>query len=547
MNTTNIKSRILENKTLIYISILSLILTVSIFYINSTTGVLGRFYRDIYLYLIEALAFNGYFFNEYSYINSLSPLIPFLTSLLFRLGFVSEVSIFFVTSVFFFFSIIGVYQLLKLRFDEIYSVFGVALYCSFTIIMHWACNGSIDIPSLSLYIWGVYFFIKALNNAKYFYISIPLLVLSVFAKYVSVIGLPVMFVYLLSKNSLIKTFKNSFKEIFGGLVLSLICTIPFIYFFITHNVYGSMTTYLSSVQSASGSGLNEVNDFLFYILNLHKIIFRYNDIIGLILLFIMVIGIIFAVYHFYKILKTYHEDNFNLSGVNDKLVFFGLFVSVIGVFLSFLLTKDYSFSFCITLFYLSICLFTLSFSKVLVNYSKHYNSFSYDLLMFTWFSAHFIFLTAFSVKAYRYGIAFVPPLVFFITYGFKKICELSPNIRFNKKILPYIGIICLFLISFGQLSVDKHDVWVDDEKSTVKWLEENVDLDNVNIWSDRPAYAWYLKKDYHYVDNRASVTNLSEEMLDKDVDYYISHEPRLTISNYTKIKIIGSETIFKRV
>lgn len=546
MNTTNIKRRIIENKTLIFIGLLALILSVSIFYINSTTGILGRFHRDIYLYLIEALSFDGYFFNEYSYINSLSPLIPFLTSLLFRLGFVTEVSIFLVTSVFFFFSIIGVYQLLRLRFDEIYSVFGVALYCSFTIIMHWAGNGSIDIPSLSLYTWGVYFFIKATNQDKYFYISIPLLVLSVFAKYVSVIGLPVVFVYLLSNNSILKTFKNSYKEIFAGLIISLISIIPFIYFFITHNVYSSMNTYLSSVQSASGSGLNEVNDFLFYILNLHKIIFRYNDIIGLILIFIMIIGIIFAVYHFYKILKRYYEDNSSSSNVNDKLVFFGLFVSVVGVFLSFLLTKDYSFSFCIPLFYIFICLFALSFSRVFVNYLKDYNCFSYDLLMFSWFLSHLIFLSAFSAKAYRYGIAFVPPLVFFITYGFKKICESSHNIRFNKKILPYLGIICLFLISFGQLIVDKHDVWVDDEKATVKWLEENVDLDNVNIWSDRPVYAWYLKKDYHYVDNRASVTNLSEEMLDKNVYYYISHEPRLTISNYTKIKIIGSETIFKR-
>lgn len=539
--------RIIGNKNLIFIVLLAFILTISIFYINSTTGILGRFYRDIYLYLIEALAFNGYYFNEYTYVNSLSPLIPFLTSLLFRLGFVSEISIFFVTNIFFFFSILGMYYLLKLRFDELYSIFAVAIYCSFTVIMHWAGNGSIDIPSICLYIWGIYFFIKAMINQKYFYISIPLLMFSVFAKYISVVGIPVIIVYLLSRENFIKNIGRYYKNFVGGFLLSLVGIMPFVYFFITHDVYSAMTDYLNSVNSASG-GLIEVNDFLFYILNMNKIIFRYNDTYGLIVLIILIMGVIFSLYSIYRILKFYYDDSSNLSSLNDKFLYFILFGSILGIFISFLFTRDFSFKFCLPLFYIFICLFAWSFNKVLIKYNNgsenKYCSFSYDLMMITWFLSYFIFLSAFSTKTYRYGIAFVPPLVFFITYSFKKIIESIPR-TINKNILTYVLIFCFFAISFGHLAVDNHDVWVDDEKTTVKWLEDNVDLDNVNIWSDRPVYAWYLKKDFHYVENRAAVTNLSEVMLNENVDYYISHE-HLEISNYTKIKVIGTETIFKR-
>ena len=546
MLVSNIKSKIMgnKNKYLIFIILLAFILTFLIFYKNSTGDVLGRFHRDVYLYLIQSLAFDGFYFNQYSYINSLSPLVPFLTSLLFRLGFVSEVSIFFVTSVLFGFSIIGMFYLLKLRFDDIYSVLGVAVYCSFTVIMMWAGNGTIDIPSISLCILGIYFFIKSLDNQKYFYLSLPLLMLSITAKYTVIANILIIFVYFLSKGNVINNVKKYYKNFIGGFLVSLLCLIPFIYFYITHNVFNEAATYFSDVSSTTG-----VNDFLFYILNINKIIFRYNDFVGLVYVIIMLVGVVFSLYCLYRILKFYYVDSSGLDSFKDKLLYLVLFGSIVGLVVDFLLTSTSDIKLCLVLFYVFICSFTLSFNKVLVRYNKvsgdKYSTFSYDILMFAWFGSQFIFLSTFTVKTYRYGIAFVPPLVFFITYGFKRICEFVSESNVGRKKFLYICICCLLLVSFGHFAVDNSDNWVVDEKQTVEWLKSNVDLDNVNIWSDRPVYAWYLQKDYHYVDNRGDVNNLSRDMLNASADYYISHEPNLVIPHYSKFKVIGSVTIFK--
>ena len=532
-----------------FVLAVAFILTVLIFYINSTNDILGRFHRDVYLYLIEALAFNGYYFDTYSYINILSPLIPFLTSLMYRLGFVTEVSIFFVTSVFFFFSIVGMYYILKLRFEDVWCVLGVALYCSFTIIMKWAGNGTIDIPSVCLWIWGMYFFIKAMDNQKFFYLSIPLFVLSVFAKYVTIMTIPLPIIYLLSRGSVVETFKKYGNNFFGGILVSLLCIVPFAYFYITHDVFRNIASYAKPVYS-TGSSVHEVNDFLFYALNLDKIIFRYG-VIGFVDLFFMLVGVVCGLYCLYRILKFYYNDDFSLKSLWDRLSYFVVVLSIVGIVASFLFSKDFSTTFCVPLFYVSICLFTLSFNRVLVRYNEKvdvkYESFSYDLMMFVWFMSHFVFLSAFLVKTYRYGIAFVPPVVFFIVCGFKRIYGWIGEGFAFKKYLPYVFILCFLVVSFGHLTVDGHDDWVGDERLTVDWLKANVDLDSVNIWSDRPVYAWYLEKDFHYIDNRGDVGNLSLDMIDAGVDYYISHEPKLVIPNYTVCKVIGSVTIFKRV
>ena len=206
-----------------------------------------------------------------------------------------------------------------------------------------------------------------------------------------------------------------------------------------------IASYASPVYSSGG--VEEVNDFLFYVLNLDKIIFRYG-VIGFVDLFFMLVGVVCGLYCLYRILKFYYCDDFGLKSSWDKLSYFGVFVGVVGVFISFLITKDFSIVFCVLLFYVSVCLFTLSFNRVLVRYNERvdveYGSFSYDLMMFVWFMSHFVFLSAFLVKTYRYGIAFVPPLVFFIVCGFKRVYDWVGDGFVFKKYLPYVFILCFF-------------------------------------------------------------------------------------------------------
>ena len=194
----------------------SIFICLALIIINSSSNILGHNYRDAYLYLIQAYHFAGTPIGGYDYADYYSPLIPFLTSILFRLGFVSETSLFTVTGLFYPIAAIGIYFLLNLRFNKFYSMLGAVLYGSMSINLMWTANGTLDIPSVALSIWAVYFFIKGLEcNQKYFYLSFPLLVLSVFAKYTGALTILVMIAYFISKRYIIGNIVTYIKIILG--------------------------------------------------------------------------------------------------------------------------------------------------------------------------------------------------------------------------------------------------------------------------------------------------------------------------------------------
>ena len=78
----------------------------------------GAFNSDIYVYLEGALDLAGINYNHLSSPSwiSNSPVIIFLTSLLFRLGYVDYSSIFIVTGFFSMLGIFSMYSFLKIRF-----------------------------------------------------------------------------------------------------------------------------------------------------------------------------------------------------------------------------------------------------------------------------------------------------------------------------------------------------------------------------------------------------------------------------------------------
>ena len=123
-----------QNKiSLSFVIVLFAIMTTSIIYVNSSSNILGRSFRDVYFYLIYALRFSGVSISGYNYINNLPPLIPFLTSILFRLGYVNFTSIFIVTGIFYFLGGVYFYKLLRIRFNNFYSVLGAVLYSCLTL------------------------------------------------------------------------------------------------------------------------------------------------------------------------------------------------------------------------------------------------------------------------------------------------------------------------------------------------------------------------------------------------------------------------------
>ncbi|WP_169805776.1 glycosyltransferase family 39 protein [Methanobrevibacter curvatus] len=112
-----------------------------------------------------SLKFAGFNVGYDYVIPNLSPLIPFLNSLVFRLGFISEDSIIIITGLFYIIGVISSYFLFKLRFNNLISTLGAFLFGNFFIILFSIGNGNLDIPSISLCILAMYLiFSQEYNN-----------------------------------------------------------------------------------------------------------------------------------------------------------------------------------------------------------------------------------------------------------------------------------------------------------------------------------------------------------------------------------------------
>ena len=120
-----------HKKDLIAISSLLIIviaITLLLFNIDGKAGV--YYVRDVFFYLNNALFYAGY---DIGLVNTrgLSPLIPMITSIFFRMGFISDYTIIAVSSSFYIFAALGMYLLLRLRFDEVLSFTGSIILSTF--------------------------------------------------------------------------------------------------------------------------------------------------------------------------------------------------------------------------------------------------------------------------------------------------------------------------------------------------------------------------------------------------------------------------------
>ena len=154
-----------DKKELILLTLISIALVA--YYINFNTN-LGIYCSDVYVYLLNALYYSGTNIHSNKSIY-LSPVVCFLTSIIFDLGYVDKVAIFIVTGVLAIIGNIGLYLLLKLRFNKLLSLSGTIIYATLALNLTWLANGSLDIPAVTFTIWLVYFTILAIKkNPKYY-------------------------------------------------------------------------------------------------------------------------------------------------------------------------------------------------------------------------------------------------------------------------------------------------------------------------------------------------------------------------------------------
>jgi hypothetical protein len=524
---------------------------------------IGPFW-DTYSFLANALEYAG---MGTGYIElDRSPFLPFLTSLLFRMGFVSEVAIYVVEGLIFIFGTIGLYLLLKLRFNPVESLAGSTIYISFPVILAWLGVGYLDISAVAFSIWAVYLTVLAVKkNPKYFYLAFPLAMMAFLTRFTAgFIVFPIILYILMGGNYL-----RNLKEMIKGVLLSILLIIPYLVFMYqkTGDPFITITSLLS-IQSESLSGHSAFSaDPLYYLKTLDLFIsipgYLHNWIYYLFIL-ILVTGVIIYLYNLFK----GHNLNWKSSSNRFKIILLA-FLIIAFLFTFSKISSMASIGIVVLIGYLA---YDLGKGKL---------EFDLDLLFLAWFLTQFIVHAQYGLKVDRYFITMAPALTYFLILG---IHEISGKIRFNYRkvnltryILPLILVMVALSSTTSYLSDINHLLGDEDQymaiisegddtpfnvnasdlvrnkytveslKQATQWLKE-YDPDystrriRSNIW---PGAVWNLRM---FMDMQPTVNTTeltAHELAKNDIDYYLSTES-LNIDAYPRVAQFGQVTIYQK-
>ena len=555
-----------ENRlTMKLVFLFAVIITVVIVYINSTHAILGHSYRDVYFYLIESLRMSGVAIGGYAYVDYLPPFIPFLTSILFRLGFVSETSIFITTGFFFFVGIMGMFKLLRLRFNNFYSFFGSFVYATLLINVKWVGNGTLDIPFVALMIWALYFFIQGMEkNQKYFYLAFPLGVLSFFTKYTGAIIFGVMILYFMSRTRIAFNIRKYFKNIVGGIAAGAITSVPFFAYFFLNSIPLGFLNQAQEVSSESSittthAGQLVGNDLFYYINSLNAEIFSKDPNVVMFILIVMIIGLVIM---FLMFGGTFKNSFFKIKDSKSSIyryevpayIFYVFIVIAFAmIFASFFTASLFSFVYSEGLLFSGMFLLAYSMTKVIINYDEvdnvwlsTYPYLAINIAMTGLFLAYLIFFTAHLTKAERYFTSMAPGFIFLLTLALEILLNRFSWLKIRNLNLTYILPIVIMWLMLSSCNTYLHDCGNDalvlDERAAADWIEDM----NGTIYSDRaPVFTWYLQKEVKYPANMGNNMLLSEELINSSADYYISMVD-VNLTGYAPVKEFGQVTVYQK-
>ncbi|RAP53393.1 MAG: hypothetical protein BZ138_01095 [Methanosphaera sp. rholeuAM270] len=521
-----------DNRLLGVLSIIMVVYSSILVYSQSIRGI-G--YWDIFVYLQNAMLFAN--INIGSQL-SVPPVFSLLVSIPFRLGFISELSMFVVAGILFIFLVIGIFKLFNECFDGMVSFIGSLIFSMFSLIVTWAVTGATDVPALCFGVWALYFTVLGLrSNFNYYYLAVLFFVAAFFTRFTEGFILLVMGFYLLMNFDEFKeglTRERCFKLLLFALILvGVICgaylinqgRIPFISQFLEVSSSGQVSSinvgydlnpwyylqnlpqYLTStgVSDEYFTGLstsfNEAN-FLSYVLLLLVIVYLVKFLSGIV---------------------RYDKSDVDYWIVKvAALVILSLICIISYTHISYIITE------------ILFCIILLLYYRWLPD-----NDNKFDYLMFLWIGIFIILHSYHPVKVDRYIIPILVPITYFI-------CKSTTTIlKEKKKATIALTIILLILIPINAsyiTSITQEPIHTHEEKQAGTFLQEyDKNYREYNISSDRGvAYSWYLKK-YTYTTIprvlKANNESLEDKLKSINAKYYID-----STSNTTDIK--GYHTIY---
>lgn len=514
-----------NNKLLGILSVLMIIYTGILLYSQSIRSIS---YWDIFVYLQNAMLFSG---NNIGSQLSVPPVLSLLTSVPFKLGFISETSLFVVSGILFIFLIIGMYLLFNERFDCEISLLASLIFSMLSLIVTWALTGATDVPALSFGVWALLFTIWGLNkDFKYYYPAFLFFILAFFTRFTEGFILIVMGYYLLINFEKFKkqlTVKNMLPFVVYVLIIGLIICGVYLSFQGTIPFISQFLEVSSSSQVSSVNVGYELNPY-YYLQNLPEYLTSFNasdsyfvslstsDNSPTPLSYAFILLVVIYLLKFLSKLVNYdicEVDNKNIKIA--AIILLSIFTIISYTHLSYMITE-------------------LLFIVILLLYYRWLpdKDNQMDYLMLLWIGIYIIMHSYHPVKVDRYIIPILIPLTYFVTTSIQFI------LKDKKKVLIALLIILILMIPVNASylsSITHENQHTHEEKVAAEWLGQyDPNYKSYNISSDRGVvFSWYLKKYVYTTIPRVLEAN-NESLIDKlnsiEAKYYID-----STSNTTKI------------
>lgn len=516
----------LKNKDYKYLLIITVLSTVLVgYYINFNLNI-GTYCSDVYIYLLNALYYTGttIHYPENIY---LSPVICYLTSILFRLGFVDKISILIVTGAFAIAGNIGLYILLKRYFNDLLSFTGVVIYSTLSLNLMWLANGSLDIPAVSITIWIALIGIIAIkDNGKYYRYIFLLMVLGFYTRYTVLLVLPPLVMYYVYENGFRIT-RNDIKEILIGFILGVL-----LFALITNTIYDMSNgefllteQFTARVESIEGHTLDPAYnpDTSYYLKNILNFIsnsktgYDGNPVLEnpTVLSYITALFLCLAS-------AIWLKDNTCEINVKNKIIPFILFIVAI---LSFDNTSS-----TVTIIITLLGLYLLGKDS---DYKVAY-------FMLGWILANIIFFSEYDIKVNRYIIPIFPAFIYFIL---RSLDIIQSEFNFKRNILPAL-LIVLFIVQGFAFTLTFTDTGEfkapEDISDYIISNNENYENMEIGAYNMRP-YLWYLGYNVTGIEN-----NNTPAIDASNVSYYISEGYLNNSVNYTEIEHFNQLYLYEK-
>ena len=492
------------------------------------------------------------------------PFFSFITSLFIRLGYTSIDTIFFVDGGLFVFGVVGMFLLLKIKFNDLESFLGGLLYATFPIVLTVLAIGFSDLSSVSFSIWAIYFMVLAVKkDSKFFYLAFPFLMFAFLTRYNNALLIfPVFLFILINRN------KINFKNFIIGVSASILAIVPVLifYYFKFGNIIYPFINFGSTSTTVSGSSVSAAYDpnVLFYLQ-------KFPDFIGFqgfLIMLIVAFGVVF--YLFLRFIRNRDKKNLfegrSLKGRATKIKWLTTIILLV-IFLGSFDRTIYFFS--EVLFFVLSCMFYDLSKNSIKDIDIH-------LMVFAWFMAFFIFHSIFVIKDNRYFVLMAPPVAFFMILGLSKISHAlkfmfkNTNITFPVLAIILTSIILIFtayqLPAILETNNNKAIANENIELASQWFVNYDPNYKNQNIYSDLwPNFSWYLKTNVKPVPifknnqtimnggvnnnifNQEDSNQYNNYLLTNNADYYLCVRPGLNLTSYTPIKQFGIVIIYKKI